>query len=323
MMRWRKLGLIFDVTKHGLPRGCVGFAQSPQPVCMDGFVRVFFSTRVIDATNGKFVSEIAFVDFTTDFSRIIRVADRPVIARGGLGCFDEHGIFPMNVLKVGRELWGYTCGWSRRASVSVETGIGLAVSTDAGEHFVRVGPGPILSSSRLEPFLVGDGFVMRVKETFHMWYIFGTRWSVQAEGGPPERTYKIGHATSFDGREWVRSCEGRQVVPDCLGSSESQALPSVIEIDGVFHMFFCYRHSFDFRTNPSRSYRIGHAMSTDLQTWSRDDDAFPLDHEPGSWDSEMMCYPNVVRSDGKIFLLYNGNQFGRSGFGAAVLEQDP
>ena len=34
----------------------------------------------------------------------------------------------------------------------------------------------------------------------------------------------------------------------------------------------------------------------------------------------MQCYPHVYESDGIIFLLYNGNEFGRFGFGAAVLE---
>ena len=51
-----------------------------------------------------------------------------------------------------------------------------------------------------------------------------------------------------------------------------------------------------------------------------------LDDEPmlpsssGEWDSDMNCYPHVCEVDGRIYLLYNGNQFGRHGFGLAVLE---
>src|SRR5690606_42009093 len=56
-----------------------------------------------------------------------------------LGCFDEHGIFPMNVLRHRDIVYGYTCGWSRRVSVSVDTAIGLAVSHDEGLTFQRIG----------------------------------------------------------------------------------------------------------------------------------------------------------------------------------------
>ena len=320
-MKWRKLGLVFDLSKHRLPEGCIGFAQSPQPVVFDDFVRVYFSTRAVDSGNGKFISQVAFADFSPDFAEVIKVSDCPVIERGELGCFDEHGIFPMNVVKHGSELWGYTCGWSRRVSVSVETGIGLAVSRDSGLSFKRVGNGPVLTSSPREPFLVGDGFVLREGKTFHMWYIFGTGWRSYEDGGAPERTYKIGHAMSSDGVDWVKVTEGAAIIPDVIGDAESQALPCVIKIDGLYHMFFCYRHSYDFRTNPARGYRIGHASSTDLKNWVRNDQAIPLEQNGETWDSDMMCYPGVCESHGRSYLLYNGNEFGRHGFGVAVLEK--
>jgi hypothetical protein len=152
-----------------------------------------------------------------------------------------------------------------------------------------------------------------------MWYIFGTAWKPSAPSGAPERTYKIGHATSSDGFAWVKE-EGRQIVSDRLGPEESQALPSVIEIAGRYHMFFCYRESVDFRANPARGYRIGHAVSADLSNWERDDPDALLAGGPQEWDSQMQCYPHVFENDGKVVLLYNGNEFGRFGFGAAVLE---
>jgi predicted GH43/DUF377 family glycosyl hydrolase len=136
----------------------------------------------------------------------------------------------------------------------------------------------------------------------------------------PDRTYKIGHAVSPDGVNWVKE-EARQIVADRLGPDESQALPTVIRIDGRYHMWFCYRQSSDFRSNRQRGYRIGHAWSDDLVDWQRDDDQIPLGIEDGSWDSDMQCYPHVFECDGRIYLLYNGNEFGRGGFGVAELQR--
>jgi len=153
-----------------------------------------------------------------------------------------------------------------------------------------------------------------------MWYIFGTGWQRYLPDAAPDRTYKIGHATSMDGIDWVKE-EGRQIVADRLGGDESQALPTVIGIDGRYHMFFCYRQSFDFRNNGGRGYHIGHAWSDDLVNWIRDDEHPSLEGTPGDWDGDMQCYPHVFESGDKVYLLYNGDEFGRYGFGLAVLER--
>lgn len=319
-MKWNKLGKIFDPTQYKLPNDCVQFAQSPQALVFDDFVRIYFSTRSVDKSNGKYLSHIAFVDMQKNLRDIIRVSDQTVISLGKLGCFDEHGIFPMSVTRHGDAIYGYTCGWSRRVSVSVDTAIGLAISHDGGLTFQRIGDGPVLAASLKEPCLIGDGFVKVIGGVFHMWYIFGTGWNRFSTDAQPDRTYKISHAVSNDGINWTKE-EARQIITDRLGADESQALPTVIGIDDRFHMFFCYRQSSDFRNNKERGYRIGHAYSDDLANWMRDDENPLLDVTSGSWDSDMLCYPHVFECDSKVFLLYNGNEFGRYGFGLAVLEQ--
>lgn len=319
VMRWRKLGKVFDPTKFKLPNGCTEYAQSPQALVFEDFVRVYFSTRSVDQTNGKYFSHIAFVDMKKNLRDILRVSGETVIELGKLGCFDEHGIFPMNVVRHADVVYGYTCGWNRRVSVSVDTAIGLAISRDNGTTFQRIGDGPVLAASLHEPCLVGDPFVKVVGSKFHMWYIFGTGWKKYAIDAAPDRTYKMGHAVSANGVIWVKE-EARQIVEDRLGVDESQALPTVVKVADRYHMFFCYRQSSDFRRNRERGYRIGHAYSDDLANWRRDDDNPGIYVSPGEWDSDMLCYPHAFELDGNICLLYNGNEFGRSGFGAAVLE---
>ncbi len=299
---------------------CAEFAQSPQTIVFDDFVRIYFSTREKDA-NGKFLSHIAFVDMGKNFDEILNVSSRTVIELGGLGTFDEHGIFPINPVRVGDKIYAYTCGWSRRVSVSVETSIGLAISNDDGLTFEKYGAGPIVSSSVKEPFLVGDGFVQNYDGAFYMWYIFGTRWKKASETEPPARIYKIGVAKSSDGINWQKD-EGNQIISDSLNEDECQALPTVVKVGNRWIMVFCYREATDFRANAARGYRLGYAYSDDLQNWTRDDQNIGIDVSQNDWDSEMMCYPHLFQSDGKTYLLYNGNQFGRYGFGLAELEQN-
>lgn len=318
-MNWKKIGKIFDPTQHQLFNDCKEFAQSPQTLVFDDFVRVYFSTRKKEPT-GKFLSHIAYVDFDKSFQKVLNISKHQVIELGKLGCFDEHGIFPINPLRVDKKVYAYTCGWSRRVSVSVETSTGLAISEDDGKTFKKIGDGPVLTSSLKEPFLVGDSFVKFYNGMFHMWYIFGTGWSVKPDDDQPARVYKIGYATSSDGINWTKE-EGKCIIPNVIGDDECQALPSVEFFNGKYHMFFCYRYSTGFRKIPERGYRIGYAHSTDLINWTRNDASTGIKTgEIAEWDSDMMCYPHVFLCDGKLHLLYNGNEFGKNGFGLAVLQ---
>jgi len=317
-MKWSKQGKIFDPTEHVLPNNCREFAQSPQTLVMSDRVRVYFSTRVRDSI-GKYLSHVAFVDFDKNMQNIIGVSKHTVIELGGLGCFDEHGIFPINVVRDGDRVLAYTTGWNRKVSVSVDASIGLAISHDDGFTFQKYGNGPIMTSSLNEPFLIGDAFVALYEEIYHMWYIYGTKWKKFVKSDPPDRVYKIAHATSDDGINWHR--DGRQIIADRLNADECQALPTVFHRDGTYHMYFCYRQAHGFRKQSNNAYRIGYAYSNDLINWERDDSKAGIDVSEDGWDSQMQCYPHTFQADGKDYMLYNGNEFGRFGFGLAVLDE--
>jgi len=317
-VRWVKRGKIFDPSEHVLPLASVGFAQSPQALVLDDRVRVYFSTRERDET-GKYLSHAAFVDFDRCMNRILGVNRAPLIPLGGLGCFDEHGIFPFHVFDDADRVLAYTTGWNRRVSVSADAAIGLAISHDRGLTFQRHGTGPVMAATLHEPFLVGDAFVLKAEGSYHMWYIFGQRWVRHNEVEAPDRVYKIAHAVSKDGVEWQR--DGQTIVADRLNADECQALPTVIYLDGIYHMYFCYRAAHGFRSQSTAAYRIGHASSTDLLNWVRDDDSAGIDVSSEGWDSQMQCYPHVFECDDQVYMLYNGNEFGRHGFGLAVLKR--
>lgn len=320
-MKWQKKGLLFEPAKHNLPNGCTEFAQSPQTLVFNDFVRIYFSTRKKDSATGKYLSFIAFADFDKTFTRVINISSKNVIELGGLGAFDEHGIFPINILRHDNKILAYTCGWSRRVSVSVETSTGLAVSNDDGLTFTKIGTGPVLTSSLHEPMLVGDSFVQFYNGMFHMWYIFGKRWITAQGDEPPARVYKIAYATSADGINWQKE-EGKQIITDVFNEDECQALPTVAKIGNRYHMYFCYRQATDFRKNAARGYRLGYAWSDDLINWKRDDTNAGIAFSENGWDAEMMCYPHIFQCDDKVYLLYNGNKFGKYGFGIAQLEKE-
>lgn len=316
MFTWRKLGRVFA------PQAVTGrpwlreFAQAPATLLLDDVVRVYFSCRPPADAQGQYVSRSAFVELDrADLTRVRRVADRPVLALGALGEFDEFGTYPMSVARHGDRLRAYYAGWTRCVSVPFNVAIGVAESTDSGETFTRLGRGPVLPYTPDEPFVLSGPKIRLFNDRWHLFYIAGRRWKMV--DGRPEPVYKIRMATSADGLHWEK--HHRDLIESRVEPDEAQASPDVTWANGRYHMFFCYRHSARYRSK-AFGYRIGYAWSTDLVNWTRDDARAGLGVSAEGWDAEMVSYPHVFALDGHHYMAYLGDQVGRFGFGLAKLE---
>ena len=67
------------------------------------------------------------------------------------------------------------------------------------------------------------------------------------------------------------------------------------------------------------AYRIGYAESEDGKSWERMDNTVGITTSASGWDSEMIEYPYVFDHKGTRYMLYNGNGYGKTGFGLAAL----
>jgi hypothetical protein len=78
---------------------------------------------------------------------------------------------------------------------------------------------------------------------------------------------------------------------------------------------------FSYRGAEVKKYRIGYASSFDCKTWKLELERAGITVSENGWDDEMIEYPYVFEHSGELFMLYNGNDFGRTGFGLAVLDE--
>lgn len=316
MFKWRKLGLLFSPQAADSRSWMREFAQAPCSLICGDLVRFYFSCRPPPDEAGQYVSYSAYVDVErNNLFRVRGLARDPILQPGGLGEFDEYGVYPVSVIQDGERVRAYYAGWTRCQSVPFNVAIGCAMSTDGGVSFRRCGPGPVLGFSPEEPFVVSGPKVRKFNGRWYLFYIAGRKWKLV--NGRPEPVYKIRMATSVDGYRWVR--ENRDLIESRIEADEAQASPDVFYKDGLYHMFFCYRYSSDYR-NKENGYRIGYAVSRNLRDWVRDDARAGISVSDEGWDSEMVSYPHVFEVDGHIYMAYLGNQVGREGFGLAVLD---
>ncbi len=322
MFKWIKKGLVYNLINYiERPNWNYNFAQGQNTLIFDDFVRVYFCTREEPNQNGQTVSRVTYIDLDkNNLLNIVNLSNNPVLDLGELGEFDEFGIYPFCPIRIGDQIYGYYGGATRCESTPFNISIGYAVSNDEGVHFKKIGRGPILTSSLNEPFMICSPKVRFFNNTYYMMYSAGVRWT--KEEGRPEICYKLRMATSIDGINWTKC--NKLILEDKLGELESQACGDIIYKNGRYHMFYCYRGHLDFRKNKEQSYRIGYAVSQDLSNWTRKDELVGIaaSENPNDFDYEMVAYPNVFELNGKIYMLYLGNEVGKYGFGLAELESE-
>jgi len=317
LFNWTKMGRVFDPTAVKDRYFINEFAQAPHVLIFDDFIRVYFSCRPPADEHGQYVSYSSWLDLDRkDLFKVLRIAEHPILPLGELGTFDEFGTYPVSVVRHGDEMRAYYAGWTRCESVPFNVAIGMAVSHDEGQTFERIGPGPILSYSHDEPFILSGPKIRRFNDKWYLFYIAGKKWIM--DNGRPEPVYRIRLATSDDGINFQKA--ERDLIETKLEADEAQASPDVFFRDGRYHMFFCYRYSTGYRSR-ERGYRIGYAWSEDLLNWHRDDAQTNIDISEDGFDNEMVSYPHVFELDGETYMFYLGNGVGRFGFGAARLER--
>jgi predicted GH43/DUF377 family glycosyl hydrolase len=189
------------------------------------------------------------------------------------------------------------------------------VISDDCEEFIKVGVGPVLGASLNEPMAISGPRIFKFDEKFHLFYLAGEKWE-KDEDGRPESIFKIRHAESDDGIVWKK--QDSALLNPILEPNECQASPTVIKHDGIFHMFFSYKYGSNFR-GTDRGYRLGYAISADLQRWQRRDDHLSMSQTLEDWDNFDISYPSAFQIDGSWYLLYQGNQIGKAGFGHAKI----
>ncbi len=317
MFKWKKLGKVFDPIGYDRKPWMCQYAQSPSAVIFRDFIRVYFCTRSQPDKSSQYISRISYIDLDkNNLSKIINVAKSPILELGILGTFDEFGTYPVSCLKNNEDIICFYGGWTRCKSVPFDVSLGMAISKDNGNSFKKIGNGPILSTSKDEPFIISSPRIRKFNNTWYLFYISGTEWVL--DNGKPEPVYKIRMAISNDLLEWEKV--NKNIITDKLNKDEAQASPDVIHFNNMYHMFFSYRQAKDYRLNKNNSYRIGYAYSSDLLNWTRDDSLAGIGVSKTGWDSEMVSYPNLFELNKDIYMLYQGNETAKYGFGLAKLE---
>lgn len=307
---WKKKGKIFERNKS------FDWSQSHSPLptpylTNEDTLRIYYTSRDSDQK-----SRISYIDVNPESpGEILFVNPDPILELGELGTFDDRGMTSSFMLPVNGQLYFYYNGYNIGTTARYRIAIGLAVGDELGNSFSKISTGPIMDRSIYDPCGCATPCIILENGIYKMWYASFTKWELI--NGDAEPFYRIAYAESQDAVQWISQ---NKICIDFNADEGGIVRPSVIKIDDTYYMWFSVRKNTNYRNRLDSSYRIGFATSIDGLNWDRKDDEVGIGLSQEGWDSEMICYPNVIRYKNKLYMFYNGNGFGQSGFGYAELE---
>lgn len=281
----------------------------PTPLRLnEDVVRVF-----VTCCDEQGIGRPGYVDVASDDpTKVIGYSREPLLDVGRPGTFDENGVLTCSVVDAGGgRILMYYVGFELGTKIRYRLLTGLAISEDGGESFARYSEAPVLERSTAETYFRCGPYCMHDGAIFRMWYVAGREWT--EVNGKAMPVYDIRYAESPDGLRWP--AQGSVQIAVTGEDEHGFGRPYVISRpDGTYRMFYSVRR------RSVGAYRLGYAESTDGVRWRRMDDGLNLDCSPGAFDSDAIMYAAPIAIEGQLFVFYNGNEFGRRGFAAAVLE---
>jgi hypothetical protein len=301
--RWQKLGLLYCPSETGRHPKLLSHAANPLPVHINGDIyRVYFSGRDADKR-----SSVGAVDINIVSRKVIQEYSQPFFEHGSEGSFYADGVSIGNCYEDNGVKYMLFMGWQNPKDEHWRGDIGrLIVKSDLRlELDIEV---PFMGSDSVDPISLSYPWVQKNENGgYSMWYSSVITW----DAGNGDMLAPIKFASSTDGHYWNR--EGL-AVPYELGRAQAFSRPTVVgDLNIGFEMWFSYR------SNVRGEYRIGYALSKDGRKWELALEDAGIDVSLNGWDSEMIEYPFVFDHKGQRYMLYNGNGYGKTGFGLAVL----
>jgi predicted GH43/DUF377 family glycosyl hydrolase len=312
MQRWKRLGLLFNPLHYSSPKWMNSHAAVPfiEKIENKDSLKIYFSSRTKD---NKSLTGWAKFSLSNLLGGPVEISKKPLLEIGKTGMFDEDGIMGCHITKInGKKYFNYI-GWNLGYSTPFRNAIGLAELNEEDNIFKRISQGPILDRSIYDNCFVASNCVFDDDGIYRMYYLSCDKW--EKIKGKISHKYNIKYAESKDGINWER--RGIIAIDYKYDNEYAISVPRVIKENDIYKMWYSYRGG-----PKSEFYSIGYAESDDAINWKRKDNLINFSKsEANDWDFNMKCYPFIFDYENERYMLYNGNGYGKTGFGLAILEK--
>lgn len=307
-MPWNDLGLIFRVDR--LSEWAHSHAYVPTALDLGDHIRVY--AAFWDANKH---GRLGYIDVDGDDpTKVLAFSADPILSDAEPERFDSDGVTPLSIVRDGSALRLYYAGWRRLRDQEARYTLftGLAVSRN-GERFERYQVDPVLGPTKANSFVRTGGFFMRDAGRWRCWFAdFVENVRINDAATP---SYCLATLDSHDGIHWPD--QAQEVFPVIPGHVFGYGRGAVWKSKGRYKGLFSVRYL-------DGGYRsINYSESPDGYRWAPLSDRGLAFTPRDSCDEQSeLAFPTLVLRDDRMFMFYNGDNFGRDGLRAAVWTRD-
>tara|TARA_Y100000591_G_C21780449_1_gene670720 strand:- start:63 stop:995 length:933 start_codon:yes stop_codon:yes gene_type:complete len=301
---WDKLGLIYSLDNSTKNKYLLTHTSNPTALQIGpGLFRVFFSGR--DAQNRSSVS--AF-DLDMNKYKVINDFKKPLLKFNQNSNFFPDGISCSSIYEVKNTQYLTFMGWINKKNEHwrgligrVQLGSDFEIQEDSSEI--------LLNLNEIDKVSLSYPYIISEEGLYKMYYGSTIDWDYKNG----EMLHVINYAESNDGHNF--NPKGL-AFPYIEGVAQAFSRPTILVRGYEKHAWFSYRGG------NGDKYKIGYAFSKEKNNWNLNLSKNTIFTSNEGWDCEMIEYPFVFEYNKEIFMLYNGNQYGKTGIGLAVMKNN-
>lgn len=278
-------------------------AWVPTPVSLNnGNLKVLYGSR-----NKQNLTQTGYFVYNLEKKKIIFNSKRPILKLGKIGEFDDSLSLVTSHLRIKKQLYLYFVGWIVPRNTRFFPSIGIAKS-NLSLSKVHKQKKPIMDRNVKENLGFASPFILSKKTKFKMWYVAIRKWIRHKSDLIP--IYNLSYGVSKDGVVW--KCKKKEILK--TQKNETISRPWIIFYKKKYHMWYSYRIL-------GKNFKIGYATSSNGINWNRRDNELKIPIKK-DFNDQMSEYPAFFNHKNKFFLLFNGNNYGKTGVGLVEMKYE-
>jgi hypothetical protein len=279
------------------------YASNPAAMMIcDSHVRMYFNSRDRQNRSKIYSIDLYGGKLEPDYSSVSLQH-----SHGTGDSYFSHGLSVGQIFSMNDEKSLSVMGWKNYVDKHWEGRIGY-IPFDAQGNLTQLEPKPWMDLDSQDSISLSYPAIYEDHNSTVIWYGSTLTW----DAGNGEMLHILKEARlSSDGRVM----KGDKKLPYVLGSAQAFSRPAVVQIDKNFLLAYSYRGN-------KTKYRIGFMLLGNFNSASHLGGISPFLTSKDEWESEMVEYPSFLSFQEELFMLYNGNAFGKTGIGIVRIELD-
>jgi len=279
------------------------YASNPAAMAVtESQLRIFFNSRDLQNRSNIYSIDLFGKKLEPDYDSVSLQH-----SHGTEDSYFSHGLSVGQIFSLHAKKCLSVMGWKNYVDKHWEGRIGY-IPFDIEGNLTQLALKPWMDLDKHDPISLSYPAIYEDFDSMVIWYGSTLTW----DAGNGEMLHILKEAKlSSDGQV----IKGSNALPYILGAAQAFSRPSIIQIGKNFLLAYSYRGN-------TTKYRIGFMTLGNLNSASHLGGISPFLTSRDKWESEMVAYPSLFSFQKQIFMLYNGNSFGKTGIGIVSIEHD-